>query len=196
MFSVDISVDDGFISDTKVIEILKDFDLTAIFFLPILSFGAENIELYKNFQIGGHTWSHPLDLKMLDEDSLNFEIGMAKQELEKRWGQTIQWFCPPRGRGGEREKMFVQEAGFSKYRTTLVGCVDNCLEPFVVNTTVHLFPRKEYEGKDIVLYAKEKLDQAKAHENGYFHLWFHSLELDRLNLWNDLIEILKLIKAA
>ena len=190
---IDISFDDGHQLDLRTMDLLKKHDLTAIFFIPILSWGFSNLKRYKGFQVGCHTFSHPMDLKQLSDDELRFEVVDSKRMLEKEWGSTLEWFCPPRGRGDERVKKQVLDAGFDRYRTTLVGCTsyDEC---FTVNTTVHMCPRGEYGDVGVVEYARKCMDEAKKNPRGYFHLWGHSQEIYQLNYWAELEEILIMIK--
>jgi peptidoglycan/xylan/chitin deacetylase (PgdA/CDA1 family) len=59
-----------------------------------------------------HTVTHPNLLQLSDEDARR-EIVDSKLELEERLGHEVTSFCYPAGLFGERERRYVQEAGFA-----------------------------------------------------------------------------------
>lgn len=146
-------------------------------------------------EIGAHTVNHPQDLKILPHPELKAELENSREILRKLTGQKVDKFCYPRGRYNEIVKSAVREAGYTYARTTQVGCTRSGVDPYEVETTVHLYPRHEYEGLDILVYAKQKMDEALA-GGGYFHLWLHSWEVDKLGLWEKLEQILVLMETV
>jgi peptidoglycan/xylan/chitin deacetylase (PgdA/CDA1 family) len=58
-----------------------------------------------------HTVSHP-NLLLLDDEESRREIAQSKRDLEARLGRPVEAFCYPAGLFGERERRFVEEAGF------------------------------------------------------------------------------------
>ena len=190
------SWDDGHIEDLRLAEMFKSYSLPAIFFLSNagLELSISNIEnLSKDFEIGGHTTSHPSDIKIIPKEYLENDIKANKQYLEDIIRKPIDWFCYPRGRYNQETIDVVKDAGYKYARTTLVGHTNLNEDSYRIHTTVHAHPhRQEYQGKNWVEYAKEKLLEAKL-KNGYFHLWGHSYEIEKFSLWNELEQLLKFI---
>jgi len=58
-----------------------------------------------------HTVTHP-NLLLLDDDASRREITQSKLDLEARLGRPVDAFCYPAGLFGERERNFVDEAGY------------------------------------------------------------------------------------
>ena len=75
------SWDDGHELDLRVMELLRKYKLPGIFFIPIESWGYSNLEKYKDFEIGCHTYTHPSDLKLLND----------KQLYEKTRKDAVEW---------------------------------------------------------------------------------------------------------
>jgi hypothetical protein len=59
------------------------------------------------------------------------------------------------------------------------------VDPYRINTTIHTFPRPEYNGKDWVEVARDYAKFASLH-NGLFHIWGHSSDLNRYQYWDKL----------
>ena len=183
---IKLSFDDGSLYDLKLMELLKKYNLPALFFLPIKSWGFENIELYKDFEVGGHTFSHPQDLKLLSDDMLEFEIVVAKELFEKETKRKLEWFCYPRGRFNQLVKDKVIKAGFKKARTTNI---ENGFDKFEIGG-VHCYQRKEYKGVDWLEFIKKYITS-----NPYklINIWGHSSEINRGKDWDKLEELFKFI---
>ena len=192
------SWDDGKKEDLRIAKLLKSYQLNGIFFLPNkgleLSQG-EIKELSNDFEIGGHTFSHPMDLKLLSEIEQKVEIELNKDFLEHITGKKIEWFCYPRGRYNEITIKILKEIGIKYARTTLVGNTKKPEDNYRIATSVHVHPsRTEYKGQDWLEYAKEKFNVAKK-EDGVFHIWGHGREVSKFNLWNDLKELFRYIQT-
>jgi len=188
------SWDDGEMDDLKVAEILLKHKLPGIFYIPSFSPLTQNevAELAQNFEIGGHTVSHPEDLKRLDQETLRYEIRANKYHLEDAIGRPVTKFCYPSGRYNERVIDELKLAGYEEARTTLV-LKTAARDPFRTDTTIHVFPRREYENFDWSIIAKAYADKA-AEEGGYFHIWGHSKDLDDWNYWEKLDQFLGWVK--
>jgi len=190
--TIECSIDDGSALDFKSAELLKKYDLPATFFVPLsteLTWEAIQ-ELGEDFEIGGHTISHPQDLKALEFSEMREEIEGGKHRLEAILGRTITKFCYPRGRYNEQVIHFVKKAGFKEARTTRVLEI-NVVCPFRKATTIHVFNgRKEYQGKGWEHWAYKlwKL------EPPYFHIFWHSWEVERDGQWEALEKFLKHVK--
>jgi len=197
MVKILTSWDDGNKLDMKLAELLKKYELPAIFFIPNSCEldDHEIIDLSKSFTIGGHTFSHPNDMKTLSNTDALKELTENKNWLEWMIGRTINWFCYPSGRYSESTIQVVKMAGFKYARTTLVGNVTIADNPYRVATSVHAYPhRKEYNGQNWLEYAKERFDEAEdLGGQGLFHVWGHSWEVDKFNLWVELEELFKYI---
>jgi len=186
----DSSWDDGYVFDRELSDLLKKFNLPGTFYIP--GAGGEfplNASLVKKlvedgFEIGGHTVSHPQDMKMLSEEMMVPEILNNKKALEILSGQEIKKFCYPRGRFDERVIKVLKQLGFTSARTTKVlqTLVD---DPFRTPTAIHVYQRQEYGDMDWVEAANIMVDQA-IRTNGIFHIWGHSWEINRDNNWDKL----------
>jgi peptidoglycan/xylan/chitin deacetylase (PgdA/CDA1 family) len=188
--NLQFSFDDGSPYDFQIIEILKRYNYTATFYIPIESPMFDKIDKYLNagMIIGAHTVTHPVDLKRLSEEEQNQEISQSKEILEREYEIKVDSFCYPRGRYNECTKALVQRAGFKEARTTIVLKTDLDFDPFCKPTTVHVFSgRKEYNGKNWETVAHEILDT----QPEYFHLWGHSKEIEAYKQWINFEVILK-----
>jgi peptidoglycan/xylan/chitin deacetylase (PgdA/CDA1 family) len=58
-----------------------------------------------------HTVTHP-NLLLLDDEASRREIAQSKLDLESQLGRPVEAFCYPAGLFGERERAFVEEAGY------------------------------------------------------------------------------------
>ena len=196
MLKIIISCDDGNLSDIRLARLLKKYKLPCIFFIPT-NCQLEDEDIKKlskdGFEIGGHTQTHPSDMKLLDGVELLEEVGGNKNWLESLIDKKIEWFCYPSGRYNETTIEAVKMAGFKYARTTVIG---ETLEPkdnYRIKTSIHVYPhRKEINGQNWLDYAKMKYDEAKV-SGGVFHLWCHSWELTKYKIWDELEELFKYI---
>lgn len=195
------SWDDGCVFDNKIVALLEKYNLPGIFYIPNNCQLAEEQsldsleikELSKKFEIGGHTFSHPMDMKLLDEVMLEIEIGQNKRWLERLIDKEITSFCYPRGRYNEQVIEKLIDLDFKEARTTLVLNTDVPQDNFRTAPTIHVYPnRQEYEGRNWLQLAKEKFDEAKK-KDGYYHVWGHSWEVEKFGLWKELEELFKYI---
>lgn len=195
------SWDDYCPQNIRLAELLLKYKIPAIFFIDLRDDRAREqiTELaHMGFEIGAHTYSHPSDLKLLDDFELRHEIIECRKELKELTGQKIKWFCYPRGRYNDIVKSFVLEAGYKFARTTRVK-VPVEFDPLGFDTSWHCFDRKEYKGEPWLEYAKEWLafikkvfkDKSEASD---IHFWGHGWELEKNNDWGNLEKLLKLIK--
>jgi len=190
------SWDDGTRDDLRIAELLRKYQLQGIFFLPNIGLQLtldEICTLAKDFEIGGHTVSHPEDMKKLGSKSLSDEVELNKKWLEDIINKKLEWFCYPSGRYNEKTIEAVKKAGYKYARTTLVGNIDKPDNLYRIKTTVHVkTDRKEYNKKKWLNYAIQMYKMAES-KNGYYHLWGHSLEISEQNLWEDLEKLLRYI---
>jgi peptidoglycan/xylan/chitin deacetylase (PgdA/CDA1 family) len=181
---ITFSFDDGTEYDRKIIELLKKYNFYTIFYIPISSWGFNNLDIYKQYEIGGHTWSHPSDLRILSDNELKHEIIDAYNELSKY--KKLKWFCYPRGRYNQRVIDYVKKAGFERARTTKIGFVAT---PYEVEG-YHLYQRKEYGTIDWLEYISEVVERNPFR---WLHIWGHSQEIEKYNQWGKIKKLFEKI---
>ena len=189
------SWDDGNIHDFRIAEMLKKYGIRGIFFIPSISvLGESEIrDLYKEgFEIGGHTVSHPEDMKKLSFEEQGQEIELNKEWLEDIIGNKIYSFAYPSGRYNKQSLIAVEQAGFSWARTTKLGknkregkdVFETGTSAMVSHEDFKFGYRKWYD------YSKELLMRE---DTDYFHLWGHAKDLEEHNLWGQLDTFLKFL---
>lgn len=211
MLNVQISFDDGNESDIRAARLLKHYGFVGTFYIPSNEVAKTKLLDLKDIheiivnecgqEIGGHTVNHPMDMKLLDEKQLQFEIGNNKKLCEMLLAKKpITKFCYPRGRHNELVREWVYKMGYKEARTTRVLQIENdTKDPFQTPTTIHMYPRDEYEGKDWFDLAREYFDKAleasKSSDEVFFSLWGHTTELNRIEFgWEKFEEMLKIMK--
>lgn len=191
---VEFSFDDGTRADIRTNRLLNKYGICGTFYIPnCTELERDEIQIIsKNHEIGGHTVNHPADMKMLDDESLKFEIEENKKWLEGIVRKKIDRFCYPRGRHDARVQKAVRKAGYKTARTTNVFVTKRETPRVVQGTTIHAFARKEYRGTDWLELAKEYLELVhKLSIKDYkksFILWGHSREFDHYDEWDKLEE--------
>lgn len=171
--------------------------------------------LHVAHEVGAHTFTHP-DLCTLSQEVKRDEIAGSKKWLETIIGAEVNMFCYPKGLYDDATKATVREAGFHGARTTVLGSVANLTNPFEMHTTLQVYPfpfRKsntnEYYAKKFLqpfmqrspalwqlgvplLSMRSWLTMAKAafdialEQDGVFHLWGHSWEIEKYGMWKEL----------
>jgi peptidoglycan-N-acetylglucosamine deacetylase len=163
------------------------------------------------FEIGAHTLSHQILIGMPD-GRLWDEVTRSKHMLEQALGQDIVMFCYPRGRYDGRVLRAVREAGYLGARTTRMLCQALQFPQFEMPTTLQAYPhppldylknlgkrrdllglcryltRSCWKGSWVEL-GKRLFDDVLS-EGGIWHLYGHSWEIEELDLWAHLGELL------
>jgi len=177
---IEFSFDDGLREDLLIAKLFRKYSeydplFKVVFYIPNNCNLADYdiISLSQDFEIGGHTVSHPSDLKLLSDDDLKFEIESNKIWLEKIIKRKITKFCYPRGRHDARVMKAVLDAGYTEARTTVVN--NTGFGGFDKHTTLHFYPRLEYNGDNPFGLAKNYINAYK--EGEYLRFWGHSREL-------------------
>jgi len=178
--------------DEKLFELLNEYHIPATFFIPYKEITKPKSlvlakKILRDYEIGSHTINHPQDLKKLDSTDLYDEVAGSKQLLEDILGTEVTSFCYPRGRYNQEVIEAIKEAGYMRARTTKVGNTNIECNPFEIETTVHAYSgRTEYKTfGSWIEYALPKLDYVMTC-GGYFHLWGHSLEIEKHGEWTNL----------
>lgn len=184
----------------------------------------EEIQIISRAQeVGAHSLNH-YNLTILNDEQLREEICGSKNFLEKIIGRKIKLFCPPQGFVNEKVIMVAREAGYGGLRTTenlnfflpednfRIGVGIQCTPfPLRKKDTNHynwkkLFdPVKSY-GWTLVSFpsaipylyswqsfARSFFRYSMANGN-YFHLWGHSWELQKYQMWGELELFFKFVK--
>lgn len=192
------SWDDGRKEDLRMVELLDKYKMKGIFFIPTIGceLSVDEIkEISYRHIMGGHTTSHPQDIKRLSDEDAYYDIRDNKEWLEEITEKEVVWFCYPRGRYNEKTIEIVKDLGFKYARTTLVGNTDVCENNYRLHPSVHVAKnRKEYKGQEWLEFAIEQYKIAKNKENSYYHIWGHSWEIEEQGLWGELEELFKYIK--
>lgn len=204
---IEISFDDGQIGDIRAASLLHKHGFKGTFYIPScevpktqklsLKEIREMLVLKYGQELGGHTVSHPMDMKLLDDEQLEFEIVNNKYMIEHLLTKSpITKFCYPRGRHDQRVRDAVRKAGYTEARTTQVLHFTLPVDPFQTPTTIHMFQREEYEDRDWFSLAKEMFQIAKDRNADMFSLWGHANEIDRQGDWGRFEELLEFIKLG
>jgi hypothetical protein len=214
---VTTSWDDGYHADLKLAEFLRARGVQGTFYVPInylgraLDLSQLNSLASEGFEIGAHGVTHRT-LWHLGLPELVQEIGPCKRILEDLLGREVRMFAYPRGRYDARVVSVLREAGYSGARTTRMLAARPGFHPFEMPTTLQVFPHgrstylknvarsRSFESLQTCLVQMARLgnwvELGKAlfdevlEKGGIWHLCGHSWEIEGLNLWDGLREIL------
>jgi peptidoglycan-N-acetylglucosamine deacetylase len=217
--TVTTSWDDEAASGLRVAELLAARGLPGTFYVPTAKLGTQSALSTTDlrtlsaggFEIGGHTVSHKL-LTTLSQPELAREVGECKSSLEQILGKAVTSFCYPKGRFNAQVVSEVRKAGYYGARTTKMLSMDASFRPFEMPVTVQAFPhtRMNYvrnlvrlggfpalakSASDLIsfdgwLLLGKKLFDRTLRNGGVWHLYGHPWEIERLNLWSQLAEML------
>ncbi|MDP7036228.1 MAG: polysaccharide deacetylase family protein [Planctomycetota bacterium] len=180
---------------------------------------SEICDLAERHEVGSHTLTHP-NLPDIDLSEAKREIVDSKTWLEDLTGRPISTFCYPRGLATPSLRDLVAEAGYGLGRTVETYHLDPGPDLYCLPTTLHLYPYpvrpitwKAFAAKTLPFrtawrnrsrlglsrrallnrrhLVRSLLDKAAA-TGGVWHLWGHSWEIERYDLWDFLEEILEL----
>jgi peptidoglycan/xylan/chitin deacetylase (PgdA/CDA1 family) len=213
-----LSVDDGHPLDLRLAEMLERHAISATFYVPIknkegppVMQASELRELSKHFEIGSHTLDH-LPLPGLSLQAAWHQISAGKRALEDCLGQPVAGFCYPHGAYRQEHRALVQVAGFQYARTTKNLYLNTRQEAYALPTTLQFYPHpRQVLVRNFISQRDWRarwphLQQALA-ENHWidrlyrllhhgqqvgevFHLWCHSIDIERLALWSAMDDFL------
>lgn len=188
-----LSFDDYHPLNIKLGKLLKSRGLIATFYIETNN-PAALTQIKKlhamGHEIGGHTLSHPSDLKALPIMEAKAEMEACKQQIENITGEECYSFAYPRGRYNEDIIYLLKKIGYKDARTTKVLNYDNPIDYYQLETTLHIYDgRKEYNGKRWDEFVDEYLEAAIARQ-GVFSIWGHAWEMDRDDQWERFIKFL------
>ncbi len=172
--------------------------------------------LAESQEVGAHSLSHIYFDKLNGED-VKAEISGSKGYLEDLIGKDIKMFCYPGGVFTDDDKYEVKSAGFLGARTVDLFKFEvddffrmptsiNCYPfPFRYDS-LHAFFQPLLKYKTQILKLKLPLKSFLSWKNltksmfrhttlggGVFHLWGHSWEIEKNNMWKELEEVFKYI---
>jgi peptidoglycan/xylan/chitin deacetylase (PgdA/CDA1 family) len=194
------SWDDGNKLDLKVAKLLDKYSLKGTFYVPIRwryrNLSNEDIfRLSKKFEIGSHGLTHKA-LTILSVHEVMKELLKSKKMLEKITHQNVKSFSYPYGMFNAETIRCVKKAGYKFARTVEEFCIEKPKYPLVAKISLQLSNRfsrlfslrKLVKIKKFSWYgiAKELFDRAYKH-NGVFHIFGHSVEIEKNNEW-DILE--------
>lgn len=222
---VTTSWDDGYPADMRVAEALVRHGLTGTFYVPLRNseglpvMPATDLRALATggFEIGGHTLDH-LTLSRLDDPELCRQVVDGKRQLEDVLGGPVRGFAYPGGRHGRRERIAVAEAEFDYARTTRMLSLGTAQDPYRMATTLQLYPHRapailrnwarqgpSREGLALAAAwlgagglepAVDGILKRLGATGGTFHLWGHSWEIERLDLWGVLDRVLTKLASS
>lgn len=221
-FWITTSWDDGHALDQRIADYLTAFHLTGTFYVARdyqadrLS-EPQIAALAAQHEIGAHTISHP-DLTTLNTSTLQWELSESRRWLESIVHTPVTSFCYPRGHYNDTVRQAVAAAGYEMARTTEAYRLEQPSDRFCVPTTIHVYPfplrpvnslraRTEPIRRSIPAALRLKLpigvlrnwsslalsllDRA-AELGGVWHLWGHSWEIERYQMWSELERVLSI----
>lgn len=169
------------------------------------------------FEIGGHTRDHVF-LPAICPEGMDFQIAGGKDWMEQQIGRRTESFCYPGGYITNDVIARVRGAGYKYGRTIENFRFDLGDDPLLMPTSVQFFPHRRgvllrnlmkwgwsgralnpcliaavLSGGDYVTRALRLVDFAAGRSGGVFHLWGHSHELGKYDLWQDLDCLLRAV---
>jgi peptidoglycan/xylan/chitin deacetylase (PgdA/CDA1 family) len=173
------------------------------------------ITLAKEQEIGAHTINH-LDLSKIPLAEAEQEIKESKKWLENILGKKVEIFCYPYGSYNKQVMQLVREAGFKGARTAKRFSIDKPANLYEMDTAINIYPfpfRKidathYYWGRLLQPYLENREGIKKlrlsffslknwksfsravfdmtAKKGVIFHLWGHSWEVEKYQMWKEL----------
>jgi len=149
MVCVELSIDDGAVSDLIIAEILAKYNAKATFYipnfniegLPVLS-KQQIIDIAENFQIGGHGTTHRYLNQLSTKSEIKRELKVNKEFLEHITQRPIDNFCFPGGKFSRSIANEVWNAGYRSARTTKNFSYTRRVGG-LINTSFQFYPHKK-----------------------------------------------------
>jgi len=211
--NVKFSFDDNHILNMKVADLLERYGFTATFFINIQPLRThkgmepEQIKLLheRGHEIAAHTVTHrPLPDQHRDQRYYEFIFG--KETLEKLIGTEIRGFSYPKGQYTDKIKIETEAAGYEYARAVGEGNINPDTDRFAIIPTVQIYnspyrrwlriKRNITDGTKFSWTGDWKKSCVKYLKNnkGIVHIWGHSWEIEKQELWDDFEDLLKWIR--
>jgi peptidoglycan-N-acetylglucosamine deacetylase len=216
------SWDDGYALDIRIAELLEKYKIKGTFYIPIRNSERQvmepNIltEISRKHEIGGHTVNH-IYLNTLGLEDAKYEISTCKTILQDKLGKNIDAFCYPGGKYSLRDIQLVQDAGFLFGRTTKMLYTSLESSPNIMNTSIQVYNHSSavlirhclknlfllpivqnyffYKGNKNFSGLIEGIMNRLLENGGVFHLWGHSWEIEKYDLWKEFEMVLKVLAS-
>lgn len=180
-------------------------------------------ELAKRHEIGGHTSSHAF-LQEIKLSEVEKEITNGKSWLENILAEPIKMFSYPKGQYNNEIKEKVIQAGFIGARTVENGDKIDDVFAMPVTVQIYPFPFRRRSARKIhwskflfepllsrggiglknrfplksflnwnnfvIAYFNHTIKNGE-----FFHLWGHSYEVEKYNMWEDLEKFFEYVKS-
>lgn len=182
------SWDDGALQDIRLARLLEKYNIPGTFYIPVQCElqPKDILEIDRHFEVGSHTITHAV-LTKISTEAVENECKTSKRLLEELLKHEVTSFCYPKGYYNEDVRKIVEAAGYARARTVKMGSTDLPKKPLEEETTVHVYPahREIYDAWAPYAYTKF-MEAINKKEEGYFHIWGHSWEIDKYRLWEEL----------
>ncbi|PYX98530.1 MAG: hypothetical protein DMG64_09415 [Acidobacteria bacterium] len=215
------SWDDGHPLDVRIAELLAEHGMTGTFFIPLrnqtrprLSAGDLRSLSDSGFEIGSHGMLHR-NLLAVPRSELRWEIADSKSELEQLIGRRVSLFCYPIGRHNKEIVSEVERAGYDGARTIRMLWTRVDFDRLHIPTTLQAYRHtpaaymrnllRRGGVSDVVDYCVSlrncsswvelgcRLFDRVLREGGVWHLYGHSWEIEKHDLWGELKQILEYV---
>jgi len=214
------SWDDGYALDVRIAELLEKYSIKGTFYIPIRNSERQVMEsntlneISRKHEIGGHTVNH-IYLNTLGLEDAKYEISTCKTMLQDKLGKNIDAFCYPGGKYSQRDIQLVNDAGFLFGRTTKMLYTSLDPDQHIMNTSMQVYNHSSavlirhclknnfllpivqnhffYKGNKNFSGLVELIMNRLLENGGVFHLWGHSWEIEKYDLWAELELIFKLV---
>jgi peptidoglycan-N-acetylglucosamine deacetylase len=216
--TVTLSWDDGHPLDLRTAKLMADCGLVGTFYIPvhITRPQLDNYQLLElcamGMEIGSHGLTH---CPLTRSENLQRELTESKEKLEQIIGSQVTSFCYPFGKFNCSTMLSARLAGYSLARTTVGFSITNRFDPFRMPVAIQFAPQSSFihfrhamkEGNArgffnwgsrwhfqtaLAELSRRVFDDA-CREQGTFHLWGHSWEIDELGLWSMLADFCQYI---
>lgn len=206
------SFDDNHILNMKVADLLEKYGFKATFFINIfpirnhIGLSTRRIKnLYeRGFEIGAHTIAHKLMLLQHPVQRI-YELQRSKKLLETLTGAEVTGFSYPKGQYNQKIISEVKMAGYKYARTVGEGCL-SIRDQYQIVPAIQIYNRPYRRGlrvKSNILngtgfswtgdWKESSMKYIKANK-GVVHIWGHSWEIEKQDMWGELEELLQWIQ--
>lgn len=213
------SWDDGHPLDRRLAERLAHHGIRGTFYVPgsnisgraVMDAGDIRALAAAGFEVAAHTYEH-LRLPGLPLEEARRQVEDGRRWLEDILGSAVRGIAYPGGHPGRWGRQLARDAGFAYARTTRMLCLEPGPDPFDMGTTAQVFPHRlpallrnwlrhgggcrrlgvlsDLGSRAGLLAGMEAIFARARQQGGVIHLWGHSWEIERTNLWPALDEIL------
>lgn len=213
------SWDDGHPLDRRLAESLTRRGIPGTFYVPrrnvegrpVMAPADIRALAAAGFEVAAHTSDH-VRLPGLPRAEACLQMQEGRRWLEDVLGSAVKGFAYPGGHPGRWGRGLAREAGFAYARTTRMLCLDPGPDPFTMGTTAQIFPHAlpallrnwlrhgggggrlgvlaDLRSNGGLTAAMAALFARARRRGGVLHLWGHSWEIERRDLWAALDDIM------